>query len=590
MRRCVFCCLLLLICCGLSVVGGGPAGLEGDTCAAHADCAAEHYCTKNQECGVCEDEDGEAPCELWGDSIDASCKVCGADADEDNPPLPPEQPPEEPAAAAAEMPLLSSTEAFLQQDRQRRSEEYARHAMNMFAAAKQMLLAEAPAPTGRKQRSKKQRQKQETASAYKLGAGKKSLSLEESHRVNMALESAKHSLVAALELGAGEPEVWLHAIRAVLEAFVLTQDVLTDGRTLRNTVFTSSEVSHLIRGVREQHGATALQILGADGGERQSTVDEQLTAMLAEHWSPSTGVRAPEFEALLQEPHKQPDQENQAEARTRLVGSPRLPPPPVEEGMRGVPPRQRLSASAADSPLRLRTVAESLQTRELWPTLVSSLNVLESGLLEPEQLAALNTAALETYSEFLTSADDVSEDADRRNDQFYIWQGGGRANGAKINAPAELAALRRLAIDACSAHVLQHDRPLQAEELGWPEPWNFQLWLAMYANGTQHVNHVHDNSACSGAFYSQVPEGGGSPIIFSDPRGALPSMTSHNPHMEQPLAPFSRQHHFFPKAGDMVLFPSWLVHRVEPQGGETARVAWSFNLAGGVEAWARTAT
>ena len=121
MRHCVFCCLLL-ICC-LSVVGGGPAGVEGDACAAHADCAAEHYCTKNQECGVCEDEDGEAPCELWGDSIDASCKVCGADADEDNPPPPEqpheepaaaaaEQPPEEPAAAAAEMPLLSSTEAF----------------------------------------------------------------------------------------------------------------------------------------------------------------------------------------------------------------------------------------------------------------------------------------------------------------------------------------------------------------------------------------------------------------------------------------------------------------------------------------------
>ena len=94
------------------------------------------------------------------------------------PPTPPEQPPEEPAAAVAEMPLLSSTEAFLQQDRQRRSEEYARHAMNMFAAAKQMLLTESPAPTGRKQRSKKQRQKQEAASAYKLGAGKRSLSLE----------------------------------------------------------------------------------------------------------------------------------------------------------------------------------------------------------------------------------------------------------------------------------------------------------------------------------------------------------------------------------------------------------------------------
>ena len=51
----------------------------GQFCESHADCdqhrAGLYYCTKNLECGACED-DGERPCAAWGDSIDSSCAVC----------------------------------------------------------------------------------------------------------------------------------------------------------------------------------------------------------------------------------------------------------------------------------------------------------------------------------------------------------------------------------------------------------------------------------------------------------------------------------------------------------------------------------
>ena len=41
-------------------------------------------------------------------------------------------------------------------------------------------------------------------------------------------------------------------------------------------------------------------------------------------------------------------------------------------------------------------------------------------------------------------------------------------------------------------------------------------------------------------------------------------------------------------AGDMVLFPSWLVHKVLPNPKGVQRVAWVFNLAGTAESWLRT--
>merc|ERR1712166_747090 len=55
----------------------------------------------------------------------------------------------------------------------------------------------------------------------------------------------------------------------------------------------------------------------------------------------------------------------------------------------------------------------------------------------------------------------------------------------------------------------------------------------------------------------------------------------------EPLAPFHQRVHFAPRSGDMVLFPSYLPHRISkhesPPKGE--RVAWAFNLEGGVDTW-----
>jgi hypothetical protein len=69
----------------------------------------------------------------------------------------------------------------------------------------------------------------------------------------------------------------------------------------------------------------------------------------------------------------------------------------------------------------------------------------------------------------------------------------------------------------------------------------------------------------SGVYYASVPANAG-PIVFEDPRGPLP--------------PFSNRFFHRPREGEMVLFPSWLVHFVAPTKGNEPRVSFSFNQPG----------
>lgn len=124
--------------------------------------------------------------------------------------------------------------------------------------------------------------------------------------------------------------------------------------------------------------------------------------------------------------------------------------------------------------------------------------------------------------------------------------------------------------------------------------------------GRGHNEHAHHNAACSGAFYTKVPRNDAvDPITFSDPRGAWgltpfgdpykptlreqgwvppnveesgaivstqatpPATPPQHDYMQRPLgdcswsqqsgaqpaAPFHHEYSFFPRAGQMVVFP-----------------------------------
>ena len=148
------------------------------------------------------------------------------------------------------------------------------------------------------------------------------------------------------------------------------------------------------------------------------------------------------------------------------------------------------------------------------------------------------------------------------------------------------------------------------------------VWAAVYTADTPHLTHVHESSVVSGSYYSQVPThqinlavsdavqqapSGTAPIVFMDPRGGQPmhndaiqvsySSGYNNAAVEsvsilqpetEPEAPFVHSTTFFPTTGDIVIFPSYLPHRVPPAPKSKSlepRVSWAFNLEGGDFAW-----
>ena len=104
---------------------------------------------------------------------------------------------------------------------------------------------------------------------------------------------------------------------------------------------------------------------------------------------------------------------------------------------------------------------------------------------------------------------------------------------------------------------------------------NYKI-LEMWANISNpkgfNIEHNHPGSFISGVFYLKVPKNSGK-IIFRDPR---------------PIPDWNGDSFFFhalscntpiePKEKMLLLFPSWLYHRVETNNSNEERISISFNI------------
>lgn len=93
-------------------------------------------------------------------------------------------------------------------------------------------------------------------------------------------------------------------------------------------------------------------------------------------------------------------------------------------------------------------------------------------------------------------------------------------------------------------------------------------WLNVMPAGVVHSLHLHPTSFISGTYYVQVPKGAGA-LKFEDPR--LSSMMAAPPRPSFVSIPA--------KAGDVILFESWLRHEVPPARYAGERISISFNYA-----------
>ncbi len=126
-------------------------------------------------------------------------------------------------------------------------------------------------------------------------------------------------------------------------------------------------------------------------------------------------------------------------------------------------------------------------------------------------------------------------------------------------------------------HVLAFAKELDMDLQG-ADTYMTDCWLNIMPARTAHSLHIHPLSFISGTYYVKTPRNC-SGITFEDPR--LPRFMAAPP--KQAKAKISNKTHIElkPRAGDLVLFESWLGHEVKAAETEEERVSVSFNYGWG---------
>ncbi len=114
--------------------------------------------------------------------------------------------------------------------------------------------------------------------------------------------------------------------------------------------------------------------------------------------------------------------------------------------------------------------------------------------------------------------------------------------------------------------------------------WRMNAWANVNRHGQGNEFHTHPGAFWSATYY--VRDGGvaddpslGGEFEIQDPRGVAPAMLA-------PLMAFAipggqsvgASELIRPRAGLMVMFPSWLSHGVRPYGGTDVRISIALNL------------
>jgi hypothetical protein len=248
-----------------------------------------------------------------------------------------------------------------------------------------------------------------------------------------------------------------------------------------------------------------------------------------------------------------------------------------------------------DNSIKLKRISVSKSfMRHMWTSPVQQFSLVESGILDAWKLNNIREDILRYYQDFKSKS---INNHDERNgipsdatisDMFYIEQQSSdlkykqcllnnNRGSCVSDRPKIFQQLSYVFLEAATAYLQENYLPLStiieddtssAKEVAVRT--KIFAWTSLHANGTHHAPHHHVDSVISGVIYVNVPKTGTGDLIFYDPRGSLP--------------PFGKTLHIAPKSGDLVLFPGYLVHSVEPTlSSNETRISISFNCYGSWE-------
>ena len=108
------------------------------------------------------------------------------------------------------------------------------------------------------------------------------------------------------------------------------------------------------------------------------------------------------------------------------------------------------------------------------------------------------------------------------------------------------------------------------------EPFLGNMWANINPPGGMNRAHQHPNSLWSGVYYIKAPKNCGL-LKIDDPRSVACMSRPRQKEGEKPARLF-RETHYEPVAGRCIMFPSWLMHCVDPNESNDIRISVSFNF------------
>lgn len=131
--------------------------------------------------------------------------------------------------------------------------------------------------------------------------------------------------------------------------------------------------------------------------------------------------------------------------------------------------------------------------------------------------------------------------------------------------------------DEMEQHVQAFLNHFRSAERKKRDRFRLEGWINVNRAGDCNVLHCHPGSFLSATYYVQVPQDmQGGEIVFRDPRGPAVAMYE-TPGIELPWVGSGTGIPFSPATGHLLLFPSWLEHRVERFEGAGERISIAFN-------------
>jgi len=122
-----------------------------------------------------------------------------------------------------------------------------------------------------------------------------------------------------------------------------------------------------------------------------------------------------------------------------------------------------------------------------------------------------------------------------------------------------------------AANIYHHEIQLKKTQIQKID----NIWININQKGHLNEFHVHPRSIFSGVFY--LTEGETSPIVFRHPYGDINTYFWGDSIIEEWNGANSGEWRIEPNPNNLLIFPSWVWHKVSMNKEDTDRISFSFN-------------